>query len=499
MKRGTQRAHGCGHGFSWLALTLKTNLCPHKDVQAAEELEGINNYSAQNFWSRTFRNPIAEHRFRMEFYQARNGLFRVTCIVFVFLYGVMIVDRLVNGGSLSGARNEIVVYYGPCAVFLAALCFSYTRFYTSHTFGIACFSVGVVSMVFHVLPSYLDVQWSAAAAVAAINATTPPPHAASIEASQGGDLGEHAAWFISKSVAYLVVVALMLPSLPLSVTLWVVLMALYYHKAKLEWEMAFGYDITPLTPNMVLSSLVSIFLLAVADHNRRRHFILGSLLRKSTASRIEQLSREKERLDYERRFAERALEQLGLVNAPVPRPDSAVDHALAGGGTDADGIDIESVVREPNDELPSDSGDEERSVDAARPRVVRMLSAVGGDGGSSYGTCSEIELGLPSIDNVDLAMSEVRPGAATSTAGNALTSQQVLLIVGGFAASSAGTTSVRSGSIPYTCRERDAVLTQTLDSLNLSPSSRANTGAACGVGPRSSDARMAAGRPSLGA
>ena len=25
-----------------------------------------------------------------------------------------------------------------------------------------------------------------------------------------------------------------------------VLMALYYHKAKLEWEMAFGDDITPL-------------------------------------------------------------------------------------------------------------------------------------------------------------------------------------------------------------------------------------------------------------
>ena len=91
--------------WSWRT-TLRSGLSKIsglEEVHAAEEVEGLKAYSAQHLFSRCFKDPELEREYLKDFFAARGVAGRATIIVLVLSYTAIIIDRVANGGSFSGA------------------------------------------------------------------------------------------------------------------------------------------------------------------------------------------------------------------------------------------------------------------------------------------------------------------------------------------------------------------------------------------------------------
>ena len=299
------------------------------DVDEAEEVEGIQMFSSQSALSRRFLDPELETAYREDNFKVRGKVLRVLNVILAIFYMLIILDAALKWGSLNvDPTVDLLQYYIPLASCLLLTGLMYSHYYTSSRFALFFFTNAFLLMVFHTAPTLLE-AWSTGtlAATAANTTTTNSGDSALVE------LAPLAAWFVSKSVSYLLAIVIVCPDLPSGVGTFCAVFPLYYLKARVEWLVFYSFDISSLTPNLVLCTLFSFVFILMADSVRRRQFVLVTLLRRSTSARIEQLAREKERLDYERLFAERALmhERSASSRADTPHQLQAASFVVAHG------------------------------------------------------------------------------------------------------------------------------------------------------------------------
>ena len=302
------------------------------DVDEAEEVEGIQMFSSQSTLSRRFRDPELETAYREDNFKVRGKALRVLNMILAIFYMLIILDAALKWGSLNVDPNlvqyNLLQYYIPLGLCLLLTGVMYSHYYTSSRFALFFFTNYFLLMVFHTAPTLLEAWSTGTLAAAAANTTTTNSGDSAVV-----ELAQLAAWFMSKSVSYLLAIMIVCPDLPSGVGTFCAIFPLYYLKARVEWLVFYSFDISSLTPNLVLCTLFSFGFILMADSVRRRQFVLVTLLRRSTSARIEQLAREKERLDYERLFAERALmhERSASSRADTPHQLQAASFVVAHG------------------------------------------------------------------------------------------------------------------------------------------------------------------------
>ena len=291
-----------------LAAISKRTAPGRSDIAAAEQAEGIQNFSSQYWLSRCFRDKDLESRYIQCVFAGHMMLMRVLAIVMLASYVILIIDVLSGWGKFGSTSSDLAQYYVPASMTVVALGFMSTRFYSWRTYPASLMVFGVSAMVLHVAPSgvfgaFLGFSVDQYHNVSVSSVSTDGHHSDQVPRK----LVELSCWYISKAVFYMLVVVALSPQLLVGVMVFVVVQALYYLKARHEWQLYFGYHDDLLGTNLALSGSVSIGIIWIVDYVRRRQFVLITLLQRSTAARIEQLDEEKERLDYERVFAEQTL------------------------------------------------------------------------------------------------------------------------------------------------------------------------------------------------
>jgi hypothetical protein len=388
-------------------------LTGRSEVDEAEDVAGIQQFSAQHVLSRRFRDEELETEYGEDIFKARCVVLRCMNYFLAGTYLLNLLDIVTKWGSLVGkTRTDLAQYYIPLFALLGLTGLMHTRYYTARSYGPIFFCNGVLLMVCHTAPSLL--ASSAGTLAPSTNATAAAVAEASgaaAVAAAGGmvELVALAAWFVSKSVSYLLAIVIFCPDLVTSVCLFAVVLPLYYLKARLEWDALYSFDISSLTPNIVLSTVASLLFIWMSDYVRRRQFVLLKLLRRSTSERIEQLAREKERLEYERRFAEkeRQFAERALLYERSASPEKLADQYGHGDDYDAGsrgGDDDRTLERAtPPSELDGDGPSEdfvhlhhhggvEAPPGACGGGMLRSVGRQSHDGAtaSSFGTCSEL-------------------------------------------------------------------------------------------------------------
>ena len=388
-------------------------LTGRSEVDEAEDVAGIQQFSAQHVLSRRFRDEELETEYGEDIFKARCVVLRCMNYFLAGTYLLNLLDIVTKWGSLVGkTRTDLAQYYIPLFALLGLTGLMHTRYYTARSYGPIFFCNGVLLMVCHTAPSLL--ASSAGTLAPSTNATAAAVAEASgaaAVAAAGGmvELVALAAWFVSKSVSYLLAIVIFCPDLVTSVCLFAVVLPLYYLKARLEWDALYSFDISSLTPNIVLSTVASLLFIWMSDYVRRRQFVLLKLLRRSTSERIEQLAREKERLEYERRFAEkeRQFAERALLYERSASPEKLADQyghgddydAGSRGGDDDRTLERATSPSELDGDGPSEDfvhlhhhGGVEAPPGACGGGMLRSVGRQSHDGAtaSSFGTCSEL-------------------------------------------------------------------------------------------------------------
>ena len=99
-----------------LAAISKRTTPGRSDIEAAEQAEGIQNFSSQYWLSRCFRDKDLESRYIQCVFAGHMMLMRVLAIVMLASYVILIIDVLSGWGKFGSTSSDLAQYYVPASM-----------------------------------------------------------------------------------------------------------------------------------------------------------------------------------------------------------------------------------------------------------------------------------------------------------------------------------------------------------------------------------------------